>query len=90
MAVKVTDLCYQHSDSTYTQTGKQAHTSTCNSSTAPHKLAQNQKNLCLPKDKLKQDVSTRYNLTLYMVELILEQKMALTTYAAENNIAQLD
>ena len=30
-----------------------------------------------------------WNSTLYMVESILEQKMALAAYAAENNIAQL-
>lgn len=59
------------------------------SSVAYHKLAQIQENLDLPKHKLIQDVSTRWNSTLYMVESILEQKMALAAYAAENNIAQL-
>ena len=59
------------------------------SSVAYHKLAQIQENLDLPKHKLIQDVSTRWNSTLYMMESILEQKMALAAYAAENNIAQL-
>ena len=59
------------------------------SSVAWHKLAQIQENLDLPKHKLKQDVSTRWNSNLYMVESILEQKMALTAYAAENSIVQL-
>ena len=59
------------------------------SSVACHKLAQIQENLDLPKHTLKQDVSTRWNSTLYMVESILEQKMALAAYAAENNIQQL-
>ena len=59
------------------------------SSVVYHKLAQIQDNLNLLKHKLKQDVSTRWNSTLYMVESILEQKMALAAYAVENNIAQL-
>ena len=59
------------------------------SSVAYHKLALIQENLDLPKHKLKQDVSTRWNSTLYMVESILEQKMALAAYAAENSIVQL-
>ena len=59
------------------------------SSVACHKVAQIQENLDLPKHTLKQDVSTRWNSTLYMVEFILEQKMALAAYAAENNIQQL-
>ena len=59
------------------------------SSVAYHKLAQIQDNLNLPKHKLKQDVSTRWNSALYMVESILEQKMALAAYAVENNITQL-
>ena len=48
-----------------------------------------QESLDLPKHKLKQDVSTKWNSTLYMVESILKQKMALAAYAAENSIAQL-
>ena len=59
------------------------------SSVACLKLANIQENLDLPKHRLKQDVTTRWNSTLYMVESILEQKMALAAYAAENNIPQL-
>jgi len=59
------------------------------SSVAYHKLAQIQENLDLPKHTLKQDVSTRWNSALYMAESILEQKMALAAYAAENSIQQL-
>ena len=59
------------------------------SSVACHKLAQIQENLDLPQHKLKQDESTRWNSTLYMIESILEQKMALAAYSTENSIAQL-
>ena len=59
------------------------------SSVACHKLAQIQENLDLPQHKLKQNVSTRWNSTLYMIESILEQKMALAAYSTENSIAQL-
>ena len=59
------------------------------SSVACHKLAHIQENLQLPKLKLKQDVATRWNSTLYMLESILEQKMALAVYAADNNIQHL-
>ena len=59
------------------------------SSVACHKLARIQENLDLPRHTLKQDVSTRWNSTLYMIQSILEQKMALAAYAAENDIPQL-
>ena len=59
------------------------------SSVACHKLARIQENLSLPQHTLKQDVSTRWNSTLYMIQSILEQKMALAAYAAENDIPQL-
>ena len=59
------------------------------SSVACHKLARIQENLGLPQHTLKQDVSTRWNSTLYMIQSILEQKMALAAYAAENDIPQL-
>lgn len=58
-------------------------------SVACHKLARIQENLGLPQHTLKQDVSTRWNSTLYMIQSILEQKMALAAYAAENDIPQL-
>ena len=51
-------------------------------------MSQTSSNTRKSKHKLKQDVSTRWNSTLYMVESILEQKMALAAYAAENSIAQ--
>ena len=59
------------------------------SSVAYHKLAAIQENLRLPKHTLKQDVSTRWNSSLYMIQFILEQKMALAAYAAEIDIKQL-
>ena len=58
------------------------------SSVACHKLAHIQENLQLPKHKLKQDVVTRWNSTLHMLESILEQ-MALAAYAANNNVQHL-
>ena len=42
------------------------------SSVAYHKLAAIQENLRLPKHTLKQDVSTRWNSSLYMIQSILE------------------
>ena len=59
------------------------------SSVAYHKLAAIQEKLRLPKHTLKQDVSTRWNSSLYMIKSILEQKMALAAYAAENDVQQL-
>ena len=59
------------------------------SSIAYHKLAAIQENIWLPKHTLKKDVSTRWNSSLYMIQSILEQKMALAAYAAENNVRQL-
>ena len=60
------------------------------SSTASHSLTRIQKSLNIPCHKLKQDVSMRWNSTLYMFQSILEQKMALAAYCAENdNFQQL-
>ena len=59
------------------------------SSVASHKLARILESLDFPWHTLKQDVSTRWNSTLYMIQSILEQKMALATYATENDIPQL-
>ena len=59
-------------------------------STASHSLTRIQKSLNIPCHKLKQDISTRWNSTLYIFQSILEQKMALAAYCAENdNIQQL-
>ena len=60
------------------------------SSTASHNLTRIQKSLNIPQHKLKQDIITRWNSTLYMFQSIIEQKMALAAYSAENdNIQQL-
>ena len=49
-----------------------------------------QDNLQLPKHNLKLDNPTRWNSTYYMLEVILEQKMALAPYATEyGDIQQL-
>lgn len=58
------------------------------SSTASHCLTRIQESLNIPRHKLKQDVSTRWNSTLYMFQSILEQKMALAAYCAENDSIQ--
>ena len=42
-----------------------------------------QDNLQLPKHNLKQDTPTKWNSTYFMLEVILEQKMALAAYATE-------
>ena len=42
-----------------------------------------QDRLQLTKHCLKQDVCTRWNSTLHMLQVILEQKMALAAYAIE-------
>ena len=48
-----------------------------------------QKNLGLPVHRLVQDEPTRWNSTLYMLQRIIEQKMALAAYATEYGIPQL-
>lgn len=53
------------------------------SSLAYDRLKTIQERLQLTKHRFKQDVSTRWNSTLYMLEVILEQKMALAAYATE-------
>ena len=58
-------------------------------SVASHLLTRIQDNLGLPRHTLKQDVSTRWNSSLYMLQSILEQKMALAAYAAKNDVSQL-
>ena len=44
-----------------------------------------QSNLGLPQHRLKQDVATRWNSTLYMLQSILSQKVALAAYSTEND-----
>ena len=48
-----------------------------------------QENLGLPQHRLMQDEPTRWNSSPYMLQRILEQKMALTAYATEHTIIQL-
>ena len=59
------------------------------SSLAYSRLCEIQKNLSLPQHRLKQDEPTRWNSTLYMLQSITEQKMALAAYSSEYDIAQL-
>ena len=49
-------------------------------------LCKIQENLGLPHHTLKQDIQTRWNSTYYMLNSILEQKMALAAYSTENSI----
>ena len=59
------------------------------SSTAYSRLNKIQTNLGLPQRRLQQDVATRWNSSLYMLQVVAEQKMALAAYATEYSIAQL-
>jgi len=58
------------------------------SSVASHNLKRIQESLSIPQHKLKLDISTRWNSTLYMFQSILEQKMALAAYCAESGSIQ--
>ena len=58
------------------------------SSIASHNLKRIQQSLDIPQHKLKQDITTRWNSTFYMLKSIQEQKMALAAYAAENSSIQ--
>ena len=50
-----------------------------------------QDRLQLTKHRIKQDVCTRWNSTLHMLQVILEQKMALAAYATEyGDVQQLN
>lgn len=59
------------------------------SSLAYCRLKEIQQNLGLAQHRLKQDEPTRWNSTLYMLQMIKEQKMALAAYATEYAIPQL-
>ena len=59
------------------------------STTAYSRLHEIQERLDLPKHRLQQDIKTRWNSSLYIVQSILEQKMALAAYASENDLAVL-
>ena len=58
------------------------------SSVAGHNLKRIQESLNVPQHKLKSDVVTRWNSTLYMFESVLEQKTALAAYCAETGSIQ--
>ena len=54
------------------------------------RLKEIQASLGLPQHRLRQDVSTRWNSTLYMLESISEQRMALAAFSAEcSDVPQL-
>ena len=53
------------------------------------RLREIQNNLSLPPHRLKQDEPTRWNSTLYMIQSIIEQKMALAAYSTEYDLVQL-
>ena len=48
-----------------------------------------QTNLGIPQHRLQQDEPTRWNSSLFMLQKIKEQKMALAAYASEYDISQL-
>ena len=60
------------------------------SSLAYGKLHQIQERLSLPQHRLKQDEPTRWNSSLYMLQSIIEQKMAIAAYGSENDILVLN
>lgn len=59
------------------------------SNSAVNKLMELQNQLGLKKQKLIQDMSTRWYSTYYMLEKIIEQRKALITYAIDTNIPTL-
>ena len=54
------------------------------STIAYHKLDQIRERLDIKKHKLQQDEPTRWNSTLYMLQTVYEQKMALAAYGTEH------
>ena len=56
------------------------------STLASGKLKDIQKNLSLPQHNLKQDEPTRWNSSLYMIQSVVEQKMAIAAYGADGSI----
>jgi len=59
------------------------------STLAYSRLREIQQNLGLPQHRLKQDEPPWWNSTLYMLQLIAEQKMALAAYSSEFGLTQL-
>jgi len=53
------------------------------------RLCEIQQNLGLPQHRLEQDEPTWWNSTLYMLQSITEQKMALAAYSSEFGLTQL-
>ena len=53
------------------------------------RLKKNQQSLGITQNHLKQDKPTRWNSTLYMLQSVLKQKMALAAYGAEHTISHL-
>ena len=54
------------------------------------KLNEFQNNLGLPLHKLKQGEPTRWNSSLYMIQSVVEQKMAIAMYGADRSIPVLN
>ena len=52
-------------------------------------LRETQQSLSLPQHRLIQDEPTRWNCSLYMMQQIIEQKIALVVYATEKSVIQL-
>lgn len=59
------------------------------STTAYSHLQAIQEQLGLPKHRLQQDIKTRWNSSFYMIQSILEQKMALAAYSTEKALCML-
>jgi len=59
------------------------------STVAYNKLNEIQRRLKLPEHHLKQDEPTQWNLSLYMLQSIMEQKMALAAYGSDGSIVVL-
>ncbi|XP_003389647.1 PREDICTED: zinc finger BED domain-containing protein 4-like [Amphimedon queenslandica] len=55
------------------------------SQVASSRLKEIQSSLCLPQQRLKQDVSTRWNSTLHMLQSIIAQKVVLAAYNTESD-----
>ena len=53
------------------------------------KLKEIQKNLGLPQHNLKQDEPAHWNSSLYMIQSVVEQKMAITAYGVDGSIPVL-
>ncbi|KAL0192345.1 hypothetical protein M9458_010641, partial [Cirrhinus mrigala] len=53
---------------------------------ATTRLEDIQKDLKMPTKRLQQDVATRWNSTLYMVESLLEQKRTISAYGADHDL----